>query len=273
MLQYSVLMSVYYKEKPEYLRQSIQSMLDQTIPTNDFVIVCDGGLTKALDEVLISFTEEFPGLFQIIKLEKNQGLGIALNIGMKHCKNEIVTRMDSDDISLPNRCERQLSRFENDSSLDIVSGTVAEFDRTPEFITAKKILPENNNEIYQYAKIRCPFNHPAVMYKKVAVQNAGGYQNFPLFEDYYLWIRMLQQNIKAYNIQETLLLMRAGDSMYRRRGGLKYFKKVRAFRKYMLKNRYISWRSYYITIMGQAIMCWMPTSLRTILYRKFLRRK
>lgn len=268
---YSVLMSVYKKENPDFLRESIKSVLAQTVPTNDFVLVCDGPLTSELDNVIEEFTSIANSPINPVRLEQNVGLGKALNFGMSHCKNEIIARMDSDDIALPDRCERQLLKFSENENLDVLSGTVSEFETTPDIIISNKTLPQTNREIHKYSRRRNPFNHPAIMYKKSAVLNAGGYLDFPLFEDYYLWIRMLRNGANAYNIKEPLCYMRAGESMYSRRGGFSYLKKALKFRGYMLKNHYCSFIDYLISMGSQTVMCIIPIKLRTKLYSKFLR--
>ena len=212
---YSVLMSVYSKENPAWLKLAIESIQDQTLPTSDFVLVCDGPLTPELDGVIAEKHCQMGEILMVVRLEKNVGLGNALNEGIKHCRNELVARMDSDDIAYPDRCEKQVAIFNKYPIVSICSGTVMEFSKNPETINCKRVLPEKNKEIIEFAKKRNPFNHPCVMYKKSAVEAVGSYQHFYLLEDYYLWIRMLMAGYEGYNIQEPLLYMRAGTSMYK----------------------------------------------------------
>ena len=206
MLSYSVLMSVYYKEKPEYLQQAIESIQNQTYPTDDFVLVCDGPLTSELNTIIKEKQDEMGNILNVIHIEKNSGLGKALNEGIKHCKNELVARMDSDDIAYPERCERQIAIFKSQPKISICSGIVEEFSSVPTIIEARRVPPETNTEIVQFAKKRNPFNHPCVMYKKSAVEAVGSYQDFYLLEDYYLWLRMLMAGYQGYNIQKPLLI-------------------------------------------------------------------
>lgn len=269
---YSVLMSVYYKEQPEYLRQSVNSMMEQTVRTDDFVLVCDGPLTPELDAVVSQFLEDYPDIFQVVRLETNQGLGHALNIGLKHCKNELVARMDSDDISLPERCAMQLQKFEEDPELAVISGTIQEFEGSVDHVTAVKSLPQKHEEIYEYAKMRCPFNHVAVMYKKSAVLQAGGYQEVPQYEDYDLWVRMLMDGVKSYNLPKSLCLVRMDNGVYDRRGGWDYLKKVAAFRTKMRKAHFCSFSQYLLGICGQGIVCIVPSKVRRLVYKHFLRK-
>ena len=180
MQNYSVLMSVYYKEKPEYLKQAIESIQTQTIPTNDFVLVCDGTLTSELDALIDSKQQEIGEILNVIRLAKNGGLGNALNEGIKHCKNEFVARMDSDDIAYPDRCEKQIAVFNEHPEVSICSGIVEEFTTDPSVIDARRVPPETNDEIVEFSKKRCPFNHPCVMYKRSAVEAVGSYQDFYL---------------------------------------------------------------------------------------------
>lgn len=271
-MNYSVLMCVYYKEKSEYLRKSLESMFNQTIKTDDFVLVLDGPLTHELYDVINEFKDKYGSILNTIQLDENIGLGRALNIGLEKCKNEIVARMDSDDISLPNRCELQLTEFANNPNLDIISGTVCEFSENQDCIISEKRLSINNSDIYKYAKKRCPFNHPCVMYKKSAVLKAGGYQHFLWFEDYYLWIRMLNNGVTASNLKDPLLLMRSGIQMYKRRGGLKYLKQMIKFRKYMYNIGFCNFSTFMFVATGQFLVCILPVKLRKFIYEYCLRK-
>ena len=229
--KYSVLMSDYHKEKPEYLKQAIESIQAQALLTDDFVLVCDGPLNDALDGVIFAKQQEMGTVLNVVRLAKNGGLGNALNEGIKYCKNELIARMDSDDIAYPDRCEKQLSVFDEHPEVGICSGIVEEFTTDPNTVDAKRVPPETNVEIVEFAKKRNPFNHPCVMYRKSVVKAVGSYQDFYLLEDYYLWLRMLMAGYQGYNIQEPLLHMRAGSEMYKRRAGWKYAEtQMRLFR-------------------------------------------
>ena len=270
MEQYSVLMSVYYKEKPEYLRQSIESMLCQTARTDDFVLVCDGPLTPELDAVIDAFDKKNPGLFQIVRLAENGGLGPALNAGLSFCKNDLVARMDSDDIAFPDRCARQLKAFLQ-THADIVSGTVIEFDVSPEQETARRVLPAQHDDIVRFARRRNPFNHPCVTFRKAKAEAVGSYQPFSLCEDYFLWVRMLQAGAHGYNIVEPLLYMRAGKGMYRRRAGFSYLKTMLTFRWQLKKMGFSRWSDFIMSSAAQTVSTLIPNSLRRAFYRRFLR--
>ena len=271
--KYSVLMSVYIKEKAEYLRTAIDSIWNQTVPTDDFVLVCDGLLNESLDTVIQEMKKTHPDTFHVIRLEKNGGLGNALNIGIKQCKNELVARMDSDDISRPDRCERQLQVFSSHPDVSICSGIVEEFTVSTDCIEARRVLPEKQESILVFAKKRNPFNHPCVMYKKSAVEVAGGYQDFYLLEDYYLWIRMLHNGFVGYNIQEPLLWMRAGSEMYKRRSGWKYVKSQKALFKYMKDKGIISGVQYIKSVALRTVSSITPNRLRELTFKALLRKK
>lgn len=264
--KYSVLMSVYCKEKPEYLRQSMESIFKQTVPTDDFVLVCDGPLTKELNAV-IKFMQRKS--LHVIRLEKNVGLGNALNEGMKHCQHDLVLRMDSDDISLLDRCERELKVFAGNSDVSIVSGTVVEFRNDVKNVIGKRTVPETDAEIRLFAGKRNPFNHPAVMLRKSAVISAGGYQEtYPLFEDYYLWVRMLMKGSKGFNIKEPVLYMRISKEFYMRRGGIKYAKNLLRFHRWLYSIHWSSWTDYILSTVLHTLVCVLPNSVRANIYKK-----
>ena len=268
---YSVLMSVYYKEKPENLKEAMNSIWNQSVKTDDFVLVCDGKLTKELDQVIEEMVQNHKEL-NVVQLKENVGLGKALNLGLKYCKHELVARMDSDDISRHDRCERQIRVFEVNPEISICSGTVEEFTNDITVINARRVLPENNSEIVEFAKKRNPFNHPCVMYKKSEVEKAGGYRDFYLLEDYYLWIRMIQSGCVGYNIQEPLLWMRGGADMYKRRAGLKYgISQVKLF-WYMRKTNFIGYYGFIKSAVQRMIVSLVPNKLRQNVFKLFLRK-
>lgn len=270
--EYSVLMSVYHKEKPEYLKQAIESIQTQTISTNDFVLVCDGPLNEQLDGVIAAKQQEMGTTLNVVRLAKNSGLGNALNEGIKYCKNELVARMDSDDIAYPNRCEKQIAVFNTHSEVSICSGIVEEFTTDPNTVDTKRVPPETNAEIVEFAKKRNPFNHPCVMYKKSAVEAVGSYQDFYLLEDYYLWLRMLMTGYQGYNIQEPLLHMRAGSDMYLRRAGWKYARTQARLFKFMKKQRFIGVGQYIKSCVIRSGSSLAPNWLRKFMFEKVLRK-
>jgi len=270
-LGYSVLMSVYYKEKAEFLWESMESIYNQTVPTDDFVLVCDGKLNKSLETVICKMQIKFGDVLRVVRLKKNSGLGNALNMGMKYCRHDLVARMDSDDISVPERCAKQIQVFRKQPEVSIVSGTVLEFKETVGKFNVQRRLPKKQKDIIKFAKKRNPFNHPCVMYKKSEVEAAGGYQDFYLLEDYYLWIRMLMNKSCGYNLQEPLLWMRADAGLYKRRGGWKYAKSQRTLCRYMKEQGFISSRECLISSFVRSIVAVVPGCVRERLYQKFVR--
>ena len=222
-LKFSVLISVYIKENPEYFDTALESVVNQTLMPNEIVIVKDGALTEELDAVIEKYVSKYPQLFNIVALEKNVGLGDALRIGVLNCKNEIIARMDSDDICHRERFEKQIKFLTENSNIDLVGSWISEFEEKPEQIISYRQLPIEHEKIYKFGQFRCPVNHMTVMYKKEAVLKAGNYQTFKNIEDYYLWGRMLKQGSVFANIPECLVNVRAGQAMFKRRANLTYF--------------------------------------------------
>lgn len=268
--KYSVLMSVYQREKADYLQQSILSMLQQTVAPSDFVLVCDGPLTAELDRVINQFEQDYPQLFQIVRLEENHGLGAALAAGIMHCRYSLVARMDSDDISAADRCERQLELFATKKS-SIVGANIAEFQGEISNITAYRKVPESDSQIKAFARRRNPFNHPSVMFLKEAVLAAGNYQDCRGFEDYYLWVRMILKNNSCYNIQENLVYMRVDEGMYQRRGSLSYALLACRARWRIYRLGFNRLGDFIVSSAGQIIISVVPLKLREKLYRGLLR--
>ena len=236
-IKFSCLMSVYKKEKVENLKLAIESILNQTLLPNEFIIIKDGPLTKELDDCL----EEYKNnqIIKIIELKKNVGLGKALNEGIKYCAYEYIARMDSDDISIKDRFEKQIEYIEKNRDCDLIGGNIMEFDDiTGNDISLRKV-PTNLIEIKKYAKKRNPVNHVTVIFKKKSIVEVGNYQDCPYFEDYFLWIRMLIKNKKIINIDDVLVRVRAGMSMSDRRGNLQYIKHIINFEKKIYDLKYI----------------------------------
>lgn len=270
-VSYSVLMSVYYKENPEWLRQSIESMLNQSVPPAEMVIVKDGKLTEKLDAVLEDYSAQNPDLFHIVSLSQNMGLGIALKKGVLACSNEVIARMDTDDYACPERMKLQLKAMEEQGA-DIVSSNIGEFSDTIEHITNYKNVPETQEEIYRYAKRRNPFNHPAVIFRKSKVLEAGNYRNCHRIEDYDLWVRMLQAGCNGYNVQEPLVYMRVNQGAYERRGGSSYLKSMLRFNWGLLKCHWCGIGDFMVRSVGNIVVALLPNSLRDWSYKKLLRK-
>ncbi len=273
MASFSVLMSVYIKEKPEYIRACFDSLLRQTVQADEWVIVEDGPLTDELYSVLDEYQKAYPGLIKRVPQEKNQGLGAALRSGIPECRNELIARMDTDDIAREDRFEKQLAEFEKDPELDICGSQIDEFEDDPSIITARRIVPVSDADIKQYQKRRDAFNHVTVMYKKSAVLKAGNYQPCPLMEDTYLWARMIQSGVKCINIDEPLVFARIGKDMFERRGGWGYFKKYKEGRKKVLQTGFIRFSDYLYTVVIQFCVAMAPRFLRGWVFKAFLHKK
>lgn len=267
-MEFSVLMSVYYKDNPIWLKQAIDSVLNNTIKPNQIVLIVDGQIPNELVQVLT----EYKNNLDVLQLEKNSGLGIALQQGLLKCKYPLVARMDSDDISLPNRFELQLKEFENNPNLTIVGGYIQEFDSQTNEKTSIRKVPLEDNKIKQYVKTRSPFNHPSVMFKKEDVLKVGNYQTFYQMEDYYLWARLVKENYQMKNIPEVLLNFRTDKNMFARRGSYKYFKSNKEISKQMLKMKIIKYHYYLFNIIVRFItQVLMPNNIRKLFYKKVLR--
>lgn len=273
MQKYSILMSVYYKEKPEWLRISIDSMLSQTVKPDEFIIVKDGVLTKELDNIISDYNESYPGLFNIITLEENVGLGPALAVGIKICRNEIIIRMDSDDYSVPERCEKLLNKLAENPECDVIGSYEAEFEHSISNIVAVHKVPETVAEVSSFMRKRCALLHPTVLYKKSSVIKCGNYRSVKLYEDYDLFMRMIvEKNMKGCNIPENLYYIRINDDFFKRRGGFTYMKTAVNFKFKQYKNKNISLSDFIISAGGQALVCLLPNSVRKEFYLRILRR-
>ena len=271
-MKFSVLISVYAKELPENLRQSLESIFHQELPPDEVVLVEDGPLTDGLHEVIRAFRDQYPSM-QVYRLVGNRGLGEALSRGLNYCTYDIVARMDSDDISRPDRFSKEMEWLVTHPSTDIVGSWVDEFASDPSEIISTRRLPETHREIIEFSRYRNPMNHPTVMFRKAAVERAGGYRHRELFEDYDLWVRMLQQGARFHNLQESLLRFRLSPQFYGRRGGWHYILLETAFQRWMHEVGHISWLRMAGNITVRTLIRLIPDRWRKYGYLIFLRRQ
>ena len=266
---YSVLMSVYYKEKPEFLIDSVRSVMNQTVQPTDFVLMKDGPLTKGLDIAIEQLRREYPCL-HVFGFSKNYGLGKSLAAGLLKTENNIVMRMDSDDLCLPNRAEIQLKYM---NTFDLVGGYITEFEDTPDNIIGLRKVPEKYEDIYKFAKKRNPFNHPTVMFKKDVILKAGNYQTLLYQEDYFLWVRLLKITSNICNIPEVFVNMRSGKAMRARRGNKTAKKSIKTLRKFMFKQKMISWFNCVFYTFIYNLFLTLPMCIRNKFYSSVLRKQ
>lgn len=277
--QFSVVMSVYKSDKPEFFRQALDSItVEQTLQPTEIVLVVDGPVPGLIDDIIAHYQSWYsdsnePCYFNVVRLEKNGGLGNALKVGVETARYDYIARMDSDDISLPYRFEKQAEFLANNSDVDIVGSNISEFIDNQSNIVGSRVVPESSEAIYNYMKSRCPLNHMTVMFRKSAVQAAGGYIDWHYNEDYYLWVRMALKGCKFANLPLTLCNVRVGADMYARRGGYKYFKSEADLQRYMYKNGLISvFRLWYNVMLRFVLQVCMPNWLRGLVF-KYLARK
>ena len=267
----SVLISVYDKENPQYLKEAIASVINQTYKPKQIVIVKDGELTKKLDRIIYNYKNKFPELIDIYKLEQNQGLGFALRFGIEKCKCDYIARMDSDDISKNYRFEKQINYLEKNKEIDILGGYIQEYNKTMEKKLSIRRVPLNNEEIYAEIKKSNPFNHSTVIMKKKSVLEVGNYRDYKI-EDYDLWIRMRKKNMKMSNLDDILVNYRTSYSMYKRRTGIKYLKGIIIIEKELLEYKIINKLEYIKNVIIRTFLAFIPSSIKMLLYPNIVRK-
>ena len=272
-MRFSVIMSTYSSDNPIFLERAIKSITEfQTIKPDEIVFVVDGPIDEELNAIVLKYQQAYD-FFHVIRLNENVGLGNVLRIALEKAKNELIARMDSDDISMPTRFEEQLQFFKERENLDIVGGDISEFVGDESNVVAFREVPKSDEEIKEYLKTRCPFNHMSVMFKKRAVLSAGGYQDLFWNEDYYLWIRMVENKAIMANTGTVLVNVRTGKDMYQRRGGKKYFESEKFLQKYMLDKKMINKSMYFSNVLKRWIVQrLLPNKIRGWFFRTFARK-
>lgn len=267
-------MSVYHNDIPAFVKRAIESSTkNQTLKPDEVVLVVDGPVTDELRELIIGISASASTMFNVIWLPENKGLGNALRVGVENAKYEIIARMDSDDVCMPDRFQKQIAYVEKHPDCDIVGGQITEFIDSESNITGRREVPLSDSEIYKWIKKRCPFNHMAVMFRRTSVLAVGNYLDWHFNEDYYLWIRMAETGCCFANLPDTLVNTRVGKDMYRRRGGWRYFKSEARLQKYMLSHNIISMPRYIYNVAGRfAVQVAMPNKLRGFIFQKLFRK-
>lgn len=266
MESYSVLMTVYKKDNPQYVKAGIDSMLAQTHKTNDFVLVCDGELPDELNAVIDSYADDNPDVFNIVRLPENVGLGAALRHGVPLCKNELVARMDNDDISYDFRCEKQVKRFEEQPELELIGGHVDEFCEDKK-IVCTRYVPVSPEEIKKYSRRRNPFNHSTVMFKKSAILKYGNYSSMRTNQDVELWVRALNSGCRAENLDMSLVMFRFGEDTYRKRKNKANIKLMISVWKDFYKKGYCGLSDYLYVTLAMLYIKIVPTGMLKATYR------
>lgn len=271
---FSVLMSVYAKEKTEYFVSAMDSILSQTLKPDEIVLVRDGAVSEELQAVIDRYLAAYGELFKYIPLDENVGLGNALRIGVEATSHELIARMDTDDIALPDRFELQMAYMDAHPDVSLLGGQIAEFIDSPEQPVSIRKVPCEYKEICQFLKKRNAFNHMTVVFRKSAVLKAGNYLDLPYMEDYFLWCRMYLSGENFANMPRILVKARIGADMYRRRGGYAYFKSWKKFEDFKLKQNITSRIDYIKTLsMRFVVHVLLPNQIRGWILKTFSRSK
>ena len=253
-LKFSVLISVYINDPLEHLVSAVESVINQSRPPDQLVIVLDGPVSDEVKEFVESLKREKEVLCTVLGLKNNVGLGIALKFGLEHCEHELVARMDADDISVATRFEQQLDFLRNHPEISVVGGNIVEFDEHS--TRGAREVAQEPKDVISMARQRNPVNHVTVMFRKTDVLAVGGYRDFPTYEDYDLWIRMIRASFLIFNLSSELVFVRAGNDMANRRRGFQYLKNDFRFFLYLYKIRFIS-----VLDFGLALLIRIPTRL------------
>ena len=269
--KFSVSICVYGGDNAEHFDIAMESIFNQTLKPDEVVLVVDGPVGDDISSVIKKY-EAFE-CFKVVDLKENVGHGNARRRGMSECSYELVALMDADDLCVNTRFEKQIEAFKKNPDVSVVGGLIEEFIDNTENIVGVREVPENDQDIKEYMKRRCPMNQVTVMFKKSDVEMVGGYIDWFCEEDYYLWLRLALAEKMFYNIQENLVYVRVGEEMYQRRGGMKYFKSEAKLQWFMLKNKVIGILRYFINVSERLILqVLMPNSVRGWVFKKFARK-
>ena len=268
----SVLMSVYKNDNPEFLKTALESIYEnQTRKPDEIVVVFDGKLTDKLYEVLEKFKEDKTDIVFYYPQEVNRGLGEALRIGAEKCTGDYIFRMDSDDISVPERFEKQIAYIEQHPEIDVLGTDIAEFNVSPDEEMRFRICPQKHDDIVKMGKKRNPMNHVSVCMKRSALKKCGGYETLLLLEDYYLWLKMIASGCKLENMHEALVYVRVGNGFDSKRSSKVRIAGWKELQKLMLKHKLINKIEAATNMVYIVGFVYCPVGLKKLVYSKLLR--
>lgn len=270
-IPFSVLISVYARERPEYLALALESLVHQTAAPDQVVVVCDGPLGPGLDGVIEHYAATLP--LDLVRLPENRGLSHALNAGLPHCRHEWIARFDSDDICESSRFATQLRFIAGNPDIDVFGANIVEFTADGLAPHAVRRVPTTHDEIARMARWRNPMNHVTVFFRKSVVERAGGYPGRALNEDYALWVELLSTTHRFANIDEPLVRVRAGREMVSRRGGRAYLLTEMRLQNHFLKSGFIGIGTYLFNVGVRIAIRLAPGWFRQWVYSTVLRRR
>ena len=271
-LPFSLLLPVYAGDRADFLRRAFVSSVDeQTLRPDDVVLVQDGPLPDALRETCEELATVSPVPVNLVQLERNVGLGPALDHGLEACAHDVVARMDADDISRPRRFELQLPLIADGA--DIVGSALMEFVDDVEDVVQTRIPPLDPEWIRSAVRFRDPFNHPTVVYRRSMVQKVGGYQDLPLMEDYLLFARMLAEGAVPANVAEPLVYYRIGAGAYARRGGTALLRSELALQRRFLELGITNRAEFVRNVVVRGSYRLVPEPMRRVAYRRLIAKR
>lgn len=266
---FTLLLPVYAKDRPDFLRLAFESSVQgQTLRPAAAVIVQDGPVPEALAAELRRLAETSPIPLEIVVLPENRGLTEALNAGLAACRTEVVARMDADDVSEPERFERQWALLSD--GYDLVGTGMAEFEQDPDSVSATRVPPVGAERIRAHARTHNPFNHPTMMYRVAAVERAGGYQPFGKMEDYWLGVRLIASGARVENLAEPLLRYRVGSGAFARRGGWAEARTEWRLQAELRRMGFVTTGEYLRNVVIKGAYRLMPAWAKRILFRRFV---
>ncbi|MET0861301.1 MAG: glycosyltransferase [Microbacterium sp.] len=268
---FSLLLPVYGKDDPDHFARAFASSVDgQSVPPTEVVLVEDGELTDALRSAVSAAVATSTVPVRQVRIGTRSGLANALSVGLAACSHDIVARMDADDISLSSRFERQLAKMAE--GFDLVGTGMFEFADDSSVVVGRRTPPVGAEAIASYARFHDPFNHPTVMYRRDAVNAAGGYEEIGLMEDYWLFARMIHSGARVDNIADPLVMYRVGAGAYARRGGVQQFRAEWDLQHALRKSGFTSRLQFARNLVVRGLYRFVPVGIRKTLYRRIIHR-
>jgi glycosyltransferase involved in cell wall biosynthesis len=267
----SAIITTYRGDDADELSDALDSILDQTLPPAEVVLVEDGPVTADIESTVADYQHRHSEIFSILPLESNWGQGYARRIGIENANHDLVAMMDADDVSVPQRFELQVEYLQQHPEIDAVGGYSAEFTTDMDSPHAVRQVPVEPAAVASKARFKSPMNQTTVMARRAAILDAGNYRGVDRMEDYGLWGRMLSNGSALANLPTVLAKVRGGGPMYTRRGGWEYAREEVRLQRQFLDMGFVSLPVALVNLCIRVPIRLLPNRLRAVLYSRFLR--
>ena len=268
MIFFSIILPIYKKNKISEVVNCLNSVVNKSLLPNEIVIIYDGFVNSSIKDIVNNKLFFFNK--KIVHNSTNIGLGLTLKKGVMNCSNDLIIRVDADDVNNKNRFYELIKAAKKNKKADIIGSYLLEKNNNNYYL---KKVPISLSEVKRLIFYRNPLNHNTILLKKRSIIKVGSYRDIRFFEDYYLWLKIIKNNGKIINLNKVLVCSKQDKAFLERRSGYKYLKYFLNFLKIIYRERLINITNYVLYIAIRSPIIISPLLFKRLFYQVFLRKK